>query len=109
VFTATSKNGTLSNDIWICDSGACGHYCKSTEGMFNVSDIDEKITVGNGNSMTATKVESLKHHVAQLDGSVWTSQSTKLSMFLSYVLISSASTRLLMMHLASAIEALLLG
>jgi hypothetical protein len=29
VFTATSKNGTLSDDTWICDSGACEHYCKS--------------------------------------------------------------------------------
>jgi hypothetical protein len=28
----------------------------STEGMFNISDIDEKITVGNGDSMTAIKV-----------------------------------------------------
>jgi hypothetical protein len=51
------KNGTLIDDIWICDSGACGH---STEGMFNTRDIDEKIAVGNGNSMTATKVGSLK-------------------------------------------------
>jgi hypothetical protein len=42
----------------------------STEGMFNISDIDEKITVGNGNSMTATKVGSLKCHIIQLDGSV---------------------------------------
>jgi hypothetical protein len=42
VFTATSKNGTLSDDIWICDSGVCGRYCKSTKGMFNMSDIDEK-------------------------------------------------------------------
>jgi hypothetical protein len=70
VFTATSKNGTLRNDVWICDSGACGHYCKSTEGMFNVSDIDDKITISNGDSMTATKVGSLKHHIAQFDGSV---------------------------------------
>jgi gag-polypeptide of LTR copia-type/Zinc knuckle len=70
VFTATLKNGTLSDDIWICDSGGCGHYCKSTKGMFNISDIDEKITVGNGNSMTATKVGSLKCCVVQLDGSV---------------------------------------
>jgi hypothetical protein len=71
VFTATLKNGTLSNDIWICDSGACGHHCKSTKGMFNMSDIDEKIAVGNGNSMTATKIGGLKHCVAQLDGSVF--------------------------------------
>jgi hypothetical protein len=65
--TATSKNGTLSDDIYI---GACGHYCKSTKGMFNMSDIDEKITVGNGNSMMAKKVGSRKHYIVQLDGSV---------------------------------------
>ena len=70
VFTATSKNGTLSDEIWICDSGACGHYCMSTDGMFNIRDIDEKITVGNGDSMTATKVGSLKRRIIQLDGSV---------------------------------------
>ena len=69
VFTATSKNVTLNEDIWICDSGACGHYCKSIEGMFNIQEIDEKITVGNGDSMTATKVGSLKRRVIQLDGS----------------------------------------
>jgi hypothetical protein len=63
VFTATSKNGTLSDDIWICDSGACGHYCMN-------GDIDEKITVGNGDSMTATKVGSLERCIIQLDGSV---------------------------------------
>jgi hypothetical protein len=38
--------------------------------MFNICEIDEKITVGNGNSMTATKVGSLKRRVIQLDGSV---------------------------------------
>ena len=69
VFTATSKNETLSDDIWICDSGACGHYCKSIEGMFDIRDIAETITVGNGDSMMATKVGSLKRRVVQLDGS----------------------------------------
>jgi gag-polypeptide of LTR copia-type len=69
VFTATSQNGTLSNDIWICDSGACGHYCKSIEGMFNLKDIAETITVGNGSSMMATKVGSLMRCIVQLNGS----------------------------------------
>jgi hypothetical protein len=69
VFTATSKNGTPSDDFWICDSGACGHYCKSIEGMFNLKDIAETITVGNGDSMTATKVGSLRRRVVQLNGS----------------------------------------
>jgi hypothetical protein len=38
-------------------------------GMFHVQDIDEKVTVGNGNKMVATKVGSLRCHVIQLDGS----------------------------------------
>ena len=69
VFTAASNDVTLSNDIWICDSGACGHYCKSIEGMFDVKDIEEKITVGNGDSVMATKVGSLKRRVLQIDSS----------------------------------------
>jgi hypothetical protein len=41
----------------------------SMDGMFNVQDINEKVTVGNGNKMVATKVGSLRHCVIQLDGS----------------------------------------
>lgn len=59
----------LGDDIWICDSGACGHYCKSIEGMFNLKEIAEMITVGNGDSMMATKVGSFRRRVVQLDGS----------------------------------------
>ena len=40
VFTATSKNEILTDDIWICDSGACGHYCKSDKGLCDVKDIN---------------------------------------------------------------------
>jgi hypothetical protein len=29
VFMATSKNEILTDDTWICNSGACGNYCKS--------------------------------------------------------------------------------
>jgi hypothetical protein len=68
-FMATSKNKILTDDIWICDSGACRHYCKSDKGLFDVKDISEKITVGNGESMKATKVGILKCHVIQLNGS----------------------------------------
>jgi hypothetical protein len=64
----TSKNEILTVDIWICDSGACGHYCKSGEGLFDVKDINEKITVGNGERRKAIKVGSLKYHVIQLSG-----------------------------------------
>jgi hypothetical protein len=53
-------------DTWICDSGACGHYCNSDK---YIKDIDEKITVRNAESMKATKVGSLKYQMDQLDGS----------------------------------------
>jgi hypothetical protein len=69
VSTATSKNEILTDDIWICDSGACGHYCKSDKGLFDIKDINEKMTVGNGESMKAIKVGSLKCHVIQLNDS----------------------------------------
>jgi hypothetical protein len=48
VFTANLKNEILTDDIWICDSGVCGHYCKSDKGLFDVKDINENITEGNG-------------------------------------------------------------
>jgi hypothetical protein len=41
----------------------------SMDGMFNVQDIDEKVTVENGNNIVATKVGSLRCRVIQLDGS----------------------------------------
>jgi hypothetical protein len=37
--------------------------------MFNAKDIEEMITVGNGNSMMATKVGSLKHYNIKLSSS----------------------------------------
>jgi hypothetical protein len=40
------------------------------EGMFDIQDINEKITVGNGNKMMATKVGSLSRCVIQVDGTV---------------------------------------
>jgi hypothetical protein len=69
VFTATSQNQILTDDIWICDSGAFRHYYKSDKGLFDAKDINEKITVGNGESMKAIKVGSLKCYVIQLNGS----------------------------------------
>jgi hypothetical protein len=69
VFTATSKNKILMDDNWICDSGACGHYCQSDKRLFDVKGINEKMTVRNNESMKGTKIESLKCHVIQLNGS----------------------------------------
>jgi hypothetical protein len=32
VFAATSNTEKFIDDIWMCDSGACGHYCISNKG-----------------------------------------------------------------------------
>jgi hypothetical protein len=56
-------------DIWICDSGACGHYCNSSNGLFNVENIKENIKVDNGKSIMENKVGSLKCRLFQLDSS----------------------------------------
>jgi hypothetical protein len=37
--------------------------------LFNIEEINESITVGNGKSMTTTKVGSLKCRIIQVDGS----------------------------------------
>ena len=37
------------------------------EGMFDIKDIEEKVKVGNGDKMVATKVGSLKCHVQNAD------------------------------------------
>jgi hypothetical protein len=42
----------VDEDIWICDSGASAHYCMSTNSMFNLKDINEKIMVGNGKKIS---------------------------------------------------------
>jgi hypothetical protein len=42
-FTATASNERTSEDIWVCDGGAIGHYSMSMGRMFNVQDINEKI------------------------------------------------------------------
>jgi Zinc knuckle len=68
-FDATSENKTLTNEIWICDSGVRGHYCNFKEGLMIVKEMCDKITVGNGKTMTASKVGDLKCKVIQFDGS----------------------------------------
>ena len=55
-FMATLDTEYLSYDIWIYDSGACGHYCNFKQGLSDTREINEGITIGNGKSMIAAKV-----------------------------------------------------
>jgi hypothetical protein len=67
IFTVTLQKEILTDYTWICDNGSCGHYCKSDKGLFDVKDINRKITVGNGETMKAIKVRSLKCHLFLLN------------------------------------------
>lgn len=69
VFAAMISSGRFMEDIWICDSGPCGHYCVLDKGMFATGKISESIWVGKGDKMMTSKVGSLHCHVLQVDGS----------------------------------------
>jgi hypothetical protein len=58
----------FSSDMWILDSGASCLYCQSAEGVTDVKEIDESITIGNGNSMKSTIIGNLKCDVTQVNG-----------------------------------------
>jgi hypothetical protein len=72
VFAATLDAEEFDDDIWICDSGTSSHYCVSDRGMFDVRNIDEKIRVGNGNLLVATKIGNIKLNVTQVNGTNFT-------------------------------------
>jgi hypothetical protein len=44
----------------------------SIDGMFNILDIDEKVTVGNGEKMVATKLEVSGVASFKLTVQLWT-------------------------------------
>jgi hypothetical protein len=62
----------FANDLWILDSGASCHYCRSVEGLTDVKEIDESIKIGNGDLMKATKIGNLKCEVTQINGEKFT-------------------------------------
>jgi hypothetical protein len=67
-FTITTMKNNFANDLWILDSGASCHNCRSAEGLTDGKEIDESIKIGNGYSMKATKIGNLKCEVAQING-----------------------------------------
>jgi hypothetical protein len=71
-FATTLTQNNFVSDIWICDSGACGHYCQSVEGLTNVKEINKSTTNGDGKSLRATKLGDLKCEVNQIDGRKFT-------------------------------------
>ena len=59
VFNSMSEGSEFTENIWIGDSGASCHYCNSDQGMFDIQEVSESITVGNGKTMEAIKIGKL--------------------------------------------------
>jgi hypothetical protein len=62
-FTIITMKNNFANDLWILDSGASCHYCRSVEGLTDVKEINELVKIGNGDLMKATKIGNLKCEV----------------------------------------------
>jgi hypothetical protein len=43
-------------NVWLGDSGASCHMCKSDEGYINYRDISTYVQLGNGQKLKATKI-----------------------------------------------------
>jgi hypothetical protein len=67
-FTTIAMKNNFANDLWILDSGASCHYCRSVERLTDVKKINESIKIGNSDSIKATKIEILKFEVTQING-----------------------------------------
>jgi hypothetical protein len=44
-FTVIAESQKLTNNVWICDSGACCHYCNNKDGFYNIKEISKDIVV----------------------------------------------------------------
>jgi hypothetical protein len=62
------EKADFTRETWLADSGASCHMGNSEEGMFDITLIDEPITLGNGKSLRATKVGKLRRTVHQVNG-----------------------------------------
>jgi hypothetical protein len=71
-FANNNKNNNktmyYSENIYIGDSGASCHMVHSDEGMYDVKQIKEKITIGNGQYIEALKIGKKKGMIKLNDG-----------------------------------------
>ena len=58
----------FNKDTWIGDTGATSHMIHNDEGLLNVTLINEKVKIGNGKEMRATKRGTLPCTIVQTDG-----------------------------------------
>ena len=58
----------FTNNTWIEDTGASYHVTNLADNMFENTDINKQVKVGNGKNMTATKNGKWRGIVDQKDG-----------------------------------------
>lgn len=58
----------IKRNLWIGDSGASTHMTNNDVGMFDCEPTNEPITVGNGQTLVATKIGKLRVRVTQTNG-----------------------------------------
>ena len=67
---ALVEGSSKRKNIFIADSGASCHMTGSLEGLTDIQEINEKITVGNGEVIKATKIGTLNGFVRSDDGTM---------------------------------------
>ena len=61
--TCMTNSGKFTTNTWIGDTGATSHMTNSDKGLMNVQIINERIKMGNGKFMVATKKGILPPHL----------------------------------------------
>ena len=62
------ENNASKEEIWLGDSGASSHMTFCDTHMYDIKPIQQTIIVGNGSTMTATKIGNLKMIATQKNG-----------------------------------------
>ena len=80
--TYLSKTGKsdFNENTWLADTGASCHFTNDDTGLINVQRINERVKIGNGEYMTATKKGTLVGYVVQKNG-----RKTKIQLEVKYI------------------------
>ena len=63
--TCMTNSGKFTTEMWIGDTGATSHMTNNDKGLTNVQVINERIKMGNGKFMIATKKGTLPCTIKQ--------------------------------------------
>jgi hypothetical protein len=56
------ENSEFSENIWIGDSGASCHYFNNDLDLFDIRDVSDRITLGNGKTIETKQDGNLRCH-----------------------------------------------